>query len=132
METTDDRLPTGVIECVEGTKWSLQKPKKLAELSLDDIYFGVAPDIQVWFRHDTIVLKVHQKAKADYTHVVVYTPNSNFFCIENQTSSTDAHNLYARGFEKKSHLQILEARGKRARLLRNSSLTYFPLPPMGK
>jgi aldose 1-epimerase len=36
------------------------------------------------------------------------------FCIENQTCSTDAHNLHARGFTREAHLLVL-APGKIAR-----------------
>ena len=32
-------------------------------------------------------------------HIPRYTPRGErFFCLENQTCSTDAHNLFARGF----------------------------------
>ena len=31
-----------------------------------------------------------------------------WFCVEDQTCSTDAHNLYARGLKQESHLQIVE------------------------
>jgi len=36
--------------------------------------------------------------------MVVYTQQPAFFCVENQTCSTDAHNLYARGLKDISHL----------------------------
>ena len=43
-----------------------------------------------------------------FTHSVVYTPAGQpFFCVENQSCSTDAHNLYARGLEKEAHLTVL-------------------------
>jgi aldose 1-epimerase len=45
----------------------------------------------------------------EFSHVVVYTPNAPYFCIENQTCSTDAHNLYTRGYHKESGLEIVES-----------------------
>jgi galactose mutarotase-like enzyme len=50
----------------------------------------------------------------EFTHAVVYTPDRPTFCIENQTSSTDAHNLFAHGFKRESHLLVV-APGKTAR-----------------
>jgi galactose mutarotase-like enzyme len=51
----------------------------------------------------------------DITHLVVFTPPARpTFCIENQTSSTDAHNLHARGLTRESHL-IIVTPGKTAR-----------------
>ena len=41
-----------------------------------------------------------------FTHLVVYTPNQPFFCVENQTCSTDAHNLASAGKKREAHLQI--------------------------
>ncbi|MHB1318245.1 MAG: aldose 1-epimerase, partial [Anaerolineae bacterium] len=44
-----------------------------------------------------------------FTHSVVFTPTERpFFCIENQSCSTDAHNLYAQGLQEAAHLTILE------------------------
>jgi aldose 1-epimerase len=54
-------------------------------------------------------LRLTLGASPDFTHVVVYTPAARpFFCIENQTCSTDAHNLHARGFVRQAHLSIVE------------------------
>jgi aldose 1-epimerase len=36
--------------------------------------------------------------------VVYIQPQNPFFCVENQTCSTDAHNLHSRGLEEVSHL----------------------------
>ena len=48
------------------------------------------------------------EASADFTHLVAYTPpGENFFCIENQTCSTDAHNLNERGFVRESGLKTV-------------------------
>ena len=31
--------------------------------------------------------------------MVVYTPEMDFFCLENQTCMTDAHNFYDKGYK---------------------------------
>ena len=44
----------------------------------------------------------------EFNHVVVYTsPERPFVCVEPQTCSTDAHNLYSKGYEKESGLIIV-------------------------
>ncbi|MFC1693233.1 aldose 1-epimerase [Candidatus Latescibacterota bacterium] len=112
MEATSDLLPTGKLEPVEETELSLLEPTPLAGLRLDDVYFGAAPDAMIRVIYDSIGLEIKQKATADFTHVVVYTPDRNYFCIENQTCSTDAHNLHSKGFERESHLQIVQPGGR--------------------
>jgi aldose 1-epimerase len=45
--------------------------------------------------------------------MVVYAqPRNPFFCVENQTCSTDAHNLYARGLQDAAHLLFAPEGGK--------------------
>ena len=108
MEATKDLLPTGKLEPVEGTGWSLLELRPVSELRLDDVYYGATPESMVRVIYSSIGLQIQQKASSDFTHVVVYTPDRDYFCIENQTCSTDAHNLYSRGYKKESHLQIVE------------------------
>ena len=103
-----EKIPTGKLDPTAGTNWSLNEPVPVSELNLDDVYFGATPESVVRVIYESIGLELHQKASADFTHVVVYTPNADFFCIENQTCSTNAHNLYAQGFKKESHLQIVQ------------------------
>ena len=107
-----DKLPTGKLEPVEGTLWSLNEPILLSQVNLDDVYFGASPESTVRVIYDSIGLEIRQIATEDFTHVVVYTPDTNFLCIENQTCSTDAHNLYDRGFKKESNLRIVEQGAK--------------------
>jgi aldose 1-epimerase len=47
------------------------------------------------------------RTSKEFTHAVVYTGHPKAVCIENQTCSTDAHNLWKRGLKKESHLLIL-------------------------
>ncbi len=44
----------------------------------------------------------------EFGRLVVYTPeHKDFFCVENQTSSTDCHNLHTKGFVEEANLQIV-------------------------
>lgn len=106
-----EKFPTGKLEPVEGTKWSLNDPVPVSELDLDDVYFGATPESNVRVIYESIGLELRQKATADFTHIVVYTPDADFFCIENQTCSTNAHNMHAQGYERESHLQIVQPGG---------------------
>ena len=108
MEATKDLLPTGKLEPVEGTKWSLLEPRAVVDLRLDDVYYGATPESVVRVIYKAIGLQIQQKATSDFTHIVVFTPDRDYFCVENQTCSTDTHNLYSKGLKKESHLQIVE------------------------
>jgi aldose 1-epimerase len=102
-------LPSGKLDKVtKNSKWSLLDFKPVSTLRLDDVYFGATPKSKVDIRYDSIGLELRQRVSKDFTHVVVFTPDRDYFCIENQTCSTDAHNLYSRGLVKESHLQILQ------------------------
>ncbi len=103
----ENKLPSGELAPVAGTEYSLLEPALLSELNLDDVYYGATPRSTVRIIYDTIGLELAQKASADFTHVVVYTPR-DAVCVENQTCSTDTHNLYDKGFRDESHLQIVE------------------------
>jgi aldose 1-epimerase len=110
-----DKLPTGNLQPVAGTPFDLRKATSLEKLDLDDVYFGVTPAAPPSFEWRDRGVRVSLGGSREFTHVVVYTPPGKpFFCIENQTSSTDAHNLYEQGLKKQAHLQIVEP-GKTAR-----------------
>jgi aldose 1-epimerase len=113
MESVDF-LPTGKLLPVAKTTYDLRKPRPLSQLVLDDAYIGMTPKKAAAFTLHGTGLRVELGGSADFTHLVVYTPpDKPFFCIENQTSSTDATNLHARGKKRESHLQIVPP-GKRA------------------
>jgi aldose 1-epimerase len=105
-----DMLPTGALLSVAGTPHDLRRPLNLAGLALDDVYCGMTPEKTAGFAlaETTPRLAISLGASAEFTHVVVYTPPERpFFCIENQTCSTDAHNLHARGKKREAHLLIV-------------------------
>lgn len=111
--TTIDLLPTGELYSVEGTIEDIRNPTSLANLDLDHVYYGVTPETNVRAIFNKIHLQVSLKASKDFINLVVYTPiNEKFFCIENYTCPTDAHNLYAKGFKDVAHLLIVEPKEK--------------------
>jgi aldose 1-epimerase len=107
-----DRLPTGRLLPVAGTPFDLRRPTSLAGLDLDDVYIAAGarrPASPAWCEWGDRGLRLSLGASAEFTHLVVYTPaGKQVFCLENQTCSTDAHNLHARGQVQQAHLQIVE------------------------
>lgn len=105
----DELLPTGKLLDLEGSKYDARKPKSLGGFLSDDVYFGMQSSKPTVIDFRPPRLKITLSASDDFTHLVLYTPKDEpWFCVENQTCSTDAHNLYAKGLKKESHLQIVE------------------------
>ncbi|NLD71589.1 MAG: hypothetical protein GX649_02605 [Chloroflexi bacterium] len=104
----EDLLPTGDLEPLDGSPYDLRQPRSLEGLDIDDVYWGLTPSKPQIICFDRIGKVLTLEASELFTHSVVYTPAGQpFFCVENQSSSTDAHNLYARGLEEAAHLTIL-------------------------
>ncbi len=109
METTPDLLPTGTLQPLEGAPFDLRTPRPLSELALDDVFWGVKPEEAPGYEARDAGVRVDLPASEHFTHMVVYTPKGRpFFCMENQTCSTDAHNLHARGLAQEAHLLAVE------------------------
>lgn len=104
-------LPTGRLIALEGSDYDLRKPHSLGSFVADDVYFGVRPQTPAVIDFRDPGLLIGLWATADFTHMVVYTPMEDWFCVENQTCSTDAHNLYARGLARESNLLMVEVGG---------------------
>ena len=108
-----EMLPTGKLLPVTGTAHDLRRPRSLETLDLDDVYFGMTPARRAFFRFRDSGIEVGLRASRELTHLVVFTPwDRPVFAIENQTSSTDAHNLWNQGKKRESHLMIVEPNGK--------------------
>ncbi len=102
-------LPTGKLLDVAGTDFDARQPKSLANFSADDVYFGMRESTPAVIDFRGPKFKIILSASDDFTHLVLYTPPEKpWFCVENQTCSTDAHNLFAKGLTKESHLQVVE------------------------
>jgi aldose 1-epimerase len=106
----EDLLPTGDSLSVVGTGRDLRRPTSLAQLNLDDVYLGLTPETVPAFERRDLGLRLTLAGSREFSHMVVYTPRGKpYFCMENQTCSTDAHNLHERGHSKVAHLLV--ARG---------------------
>ena len=105
----ENLLPSGVLVDLEKGPADLREPVSLSLLNLDDVFWGMEEGKPSVIYYDSIGKKLTLRASAFFTHCVVYTPpGAEYFCIENQSCSTDAHNLHARGFGEAANLTILK------------------------
>lgn len=102
-------LPTGRLVPLEQTSFDMRTPRTLAGFFIDDVFWGMKPDEHATIEHRTSRLAIDLVASGDFTHVVVFTPaDKEAFCVENQTCSTDAHNLSAIELQEAAHLLVVE------------------------
>jgi len=103
-------LPTGKLLDLAGqADFDARQPRSLEGFVRDDVYYGMTPEQPALIDFRAARLKITLSTSAEFTHLVLYTPkDEGWFCVENQTCSTDAHNLFARGLKKESHLQVVE------------------------
>lgn len=108
MDYTSDLLPTGRLIDVEGTIYDLRGSTRIGDLDMDHVFTGVEPGKSASIEYRRQNLTVNLKASDVFPHLVLYAPRGEkFFCLENQSCSTDAHNLFARGFAKESGLKTV-------------------------
>ena len=102
-------IPTGRrIDLADGPA-DLNAPKPLSELDLDDVFWGLEKAKPQVIFYDAIGKKLTLTADDYFPFSVVYTPTqAPFFCCENQSCSTNAHNLYNQGLVEEAQLSILE------------------------
>ena len=103
---SEKQLPSGELVPLGQTPFDLRKPISFGQLKLDDVFFGMQPDKPVVVEFRDMKRRLVLESDEAFTHLVVYTPNQPFFCVENQTCSTDAHNLASAGKKREAHLQI--------------------------
>jgi aldose 1-epimerase len=110
MDTTSDMLPTGRLIDVEGTIYDLRRKKRLGKLDLDHVFTGLEEGKHAIIDYRTLGMVVERVTSDDFTHLVLYCPRgSSYFCLENQTCSTDVHNMAARGFLQEAGLKYVQA-----------------------
>lgn len=110
MESTKDMLPTGkLLPLATHPEYDARRPRSLEGFVHDDVYFGIDA------AHPTLIdfrgprLKITLAASEEFNHLVLYSPaDKPWFCVEDQTCSTDAHNLFAQGLKRESNLLIVE------------------------
>ena len=101
-------MPTGKLVDLDDAPADLTNPTPLTGLNLDDVWYGMDPMKPMTISYDALGKRLSVYATKIFTHSVTFTPPCEaFFCLENQTNSTDCHNLYAKGLEEESHLLIL-------------------------
>ena len=104
-----DLLPTGRVLPPPQGPADLRQPTSLGALELDDVFCGMHEGTPMSAFYDDLGTRLRISASDAFTHCVVFTPDArSFFCLENQTCSTDAHNLHALGFGAAAHLSILD------------------------
>lgn len=98
FQLTPNILPTGRLKCVYKDGKNLIYPVPVGSVNLDDVYTGFLPGTNSYIDYTTLRLRLNILRSSDFTHAVIYTPQGKpYFCIEPQTCSTDAINLYAKG-----------------------------------
>ena len=108
MEATAELLPTGRLIDVGGTALDLRRPVSIGSLDLDHVFTRIAPGEFARIEYRSLGMSVTLEATEEFSHLVLYSPKGEeFFCIENQTCSTDAHNLFDRGFVVESGLKTV-------------------------
>lgn len=108
MEADAELLPTGRQLDVRSTMYAmfdLNQPRPVSQLRLDHVYTGLSTSREALIDHTDLNLRIRLSASEDFTHTVIYTPAQKpFFCLENQTCSTDAINLAQREMQDRAHL----------------------------
>ncbi len=108
MDSTSDLLPTGRLIEVGGTRFDLREKVALGALDLDHVFTGVPEGKWAQIYYDSLHMQVRLVTTGDFSHMVLYSPRGeNYFCLENQTCSTDAHNLADRNFQQESGLKFV-------------------------
>lgn len=124
MEADEELLPTGRLLDVRNIMYAmfdLRQPVPIANLKLDHVYTGLHPHESAVIEYREQAMKLRITASEDFTHMVIFTPppevSGAFFCLENQTCSTDAINLTHRGLGEIAHLLELRPREERSGFL---------------
>ena len=111
MEADAELLPTGRLLDVREIMYAmfdLRQPVAIANLKLDHVYTGLQHNGIATIQYQKERIRLDISASEEFTHMVIYTPppekDGPFFCLENQTCSTDAINLHNRGLKEMAHL----------------------------
>ncbi|HEY5563077.1 MAG TPA: aldose 1-epimerase [Clostridiaceae bacterium] len=112
LECKEGYFTTGKTIPVKGTSFDLLSPVKVGSLKLDTNYTDLDVNKPSIITYEGLDFSLNISCTEDFKHIVLYTPKgTDYFCLENQTSSIDAHNVYDKGFKELSGLIVL-AKGK--------------------
>lgn len=108
MEAGPDKLPTGALVPVVGTRFDLLSDRTVSDiLGLDTVYYSPG-QLACHVSFGSSGPAMDFPTSDDFRHFVVYAPEgASFFCVEPQTCSTDCHNLYDRGDREVSNLLLV-------------------------
>lgn len=104
-----DALPSGRLVPASDLDYPLGEPMSIAGRMFDDVFWGMRPGEPAVMDFRDRKRKVEFETSGEFTHAVLWAENVPVLSLENQTSSTDAHNLHAAGFERPAHLQVCGA-----------------------
>ena len=97
---TGNVLPTGNLLKTKDTEFDILTPKSIGDLDLDTVYTNLDKNPVAEIDYMDNGFKILISCSDEFKHYVVYTPKGKpFFCIEPQTCSTDAINLFVSGIE---------------------------------
>lgn len=116
MEMTEEKIPTGKVIPVGETVPDLRGAVAVEELSLDHVFTDCHQGEPAVIHYEDCRLEL--RASDEFGHIVVFTPEAPFFCIENQSCSTDCFNMFAKGFIKESGLLTVRPGEKKAGFVR--------------
>ena len=108
MEAGETLLPTGKTMSVIGTKLDLNQVIAIGALDLDHVFMREVNETPafIFYKEQNIEVSIH--ATDAFSYYVVYSPpGMPYFCIENQTCSTNAHNLFDAGLRDISGLKVI-------------------------
>ena len=112
MEADDEMLPTGRIFDVNQVMYAmydLREPLSVAYLKLDHVYKRLNKPAFSIVDYTSLAMQLHIWATDDFTHQVIFTPQQlHAICIEYQTCSTDAINMYHEGTALREEAHLLK------------------------
>lgn len=107
-ETTEDQIPTGKLLAVRG-ETDISDYAAVGNLNLNHVFTGNTGSEPACIKYLKSGIKIRLECSEDFSNMVVYTPKGrSFFCMENQTCATNAHNLHEQGMEEVSGLKFVE------------------------
>jgi aldose 1-epimerase len=99
MAADEELLPTGTVDAMGSGGFDLRRSTPIVDLDLDHVLTRLHAGASPMLRFPTTAIQVEARASEEFTHVVLFTRRARaegYVCLENQTGSTDAINLYAR------------------------------------
>lgn len=104
-----DALPSGRLIPASALDYPLGAPIALADRTFDDVFWGMRPGEPAVIDFRDRNRRVQLLTSNEFSHVVLWAERVPLLSVENQTSSTDAHNLHAAGFGEAARLQVCGA-----------------------